>query len=499
MMRPVSIGRSTLLNLSGLGIPLLVALAATPAVIRGLGTERFGILALAWTLLTYFTVFDLGLGRAATKLVAEAIGGGRRDQAPSVLVSALLVQAALGGIGGVLMVFGAPWMVERVLRVAAEHVEEAVAAYRVLGLALPFVLMTGSLRGALEAAQRFDLSNLIRIPLNAANFLLPLVGIWLGLDLPGIVALLALAAAAGCAVYAVVVARLFPGTRAQAHIDPATLRRLISFGGWVMVSSAAGPFLVYLERFIIGAVVGMAAVAYYTAPFEIVSRILIIPSSLVAVLFPVFAAAGADSGARERAVLVPRAIKYLILTVGLCVVMIEGLAADALHWWLGPVFAAEGATALRLLAIGVLVNSVASVPYSLLHGLGRPDVAARFHLLELPIHAGVSWLLVSRWGVEGAAAAWTIRVSLDAMLLLWAGGRYGRLPLRAAFSGGAARAAGFVLAGCTAAALVSLGGTVERMALTVLITVSVAGAAWRWVLDDADRQRARRLVSWYAP
>lgn len=65
------IARNTLLNLLGQGIPMLVGLVALPVVARGLGPDRLGFLSLAWTLASYFTLFDLGLGRATTRYVGR--------------------------------------------------------------------------------------------------------------------------------------------------------------------------------------------------------------------------------------------------------------------------------------------------------------------------------------------------------------------------------------------------------------------------------------------
>ena len=69
---PRGIRRDTLLNLIGQTLPLAVAALTVPAIVAGLGSERFGVLALAWTVLGSFSVLDLALGRAVTKLSAEA-------------------------------------------------------------------------------------------------------------------------------------------------------------------------------------------------------------------------------------------------------------------------------------------------------------------------------------------------------------------------------------------------------------------------------------------
>ena len=63
--------RNMIWNLIGQGAPLFVALFAIPLLIKGLGTERFGVLVLAWMVVGYFTLFDLGIGRATTKYTSE--------------------------------------------------------------------------------------------------------------------------------------------------------------------------------------------------------------------------------------------------------------------------------------------------------------------------------------------------------------------------------------------------------------------------------------------
>jgi len=79
-IRSQTLARNTLINFIGQVLPLLAGLVALPLIIHGLGTDRFGILSLAWVILGYFSVFDLGLGRATTKYVAEALGIGNEDQ-----------------------------------------------------------------------------------------------------------------------------------------------------------------------------------------------------------------------------------------------------------------------------------------------------------------------------------------------------------------------------------------------------------------------------------
>jgi O-antigen/teichoic acid export membrane protein len=58
-------------NLAGLSLPLLVAALTVPHLVEVLGKEKFGLLALAWGLIGYAGVLDLGIGRAVTQLVSR--------------------------------------------------------------------------------------------------------------------------------------------------------------------------------------------------------------------------------------------------------------------------------------------------------------------------------------------------------------------------------------------------------------------------------------------
>ena len=77
------LAKNTVLNFIGQVVPLFVAVIAIPFIIRGLGADRFGILSLAWIIIGYFSIINLGLGRATTKFVAEALGKDEIEKIPA--------------------------------------------------------------------------------------------------------------------------------------------------------------------------------------------------------------------------------------------------------------------------------------------------------------------------------------------------------------------------------------------------------------------------------
>jgi O-antigen/teichoic acid export membrane protein len=85
-------------NLLGNLMPMLTGLLAVPYLVKQLGTERFGLLSLGWILIGYFGLFDFGLGRALTKMVAERWRGGRDDPALESLCSTGLAMGCAAGL-----------------------------------------------------------------------------------------------------------------------------------------------------------------------------------------------------------------------------------------------------------------------------------------------------------------------------------------------------------------------------------------------------------------
>ena len=98
-------------NLFGTGFPLLVALWAVPHLLQGYGHDKFGLLSIIWALIGYFSIFDLGLGRALTKLVAERIGLKREQEIPDLVMTAMAVISVLGLSAGIIGVLSAEWLV----------------------------------------------------------------------------------------------------------------------------------------------------------------------------------------------------------------------------------------------------------------------------------------------------------------------------------------------------------------------------------------------------
>jgi len=405
-------------SMAASGLPLLVGLWAIPVLIDGLGKERFGLLAIIWMGIGYFSLFDLGIGRALTKLTAEALGAGDLARIPSLVSIGMRLMTGFGVIAALIFATITPGLVDQVLKIPATLTQEAKWSFWILASTLPFVVSTAGLIGVLQAHQRFRDIALVRIPLGLANFLGPVLALLFSDSLVGTTIALAAARIAAWLAYHRMERRIgaeMPSIPATAR--PAMAMRLLSFGGWITVSNIVGPIMVYFDRFFIGSILGLMAVTYYTTPYEIIARLQIISIAVADVVFPAMATALEADVTRAREIYgASRAVQMLIVLPLIAMLML--FARAGLGLWLGPEFAERSTAVLQWLALGVYINAFARLPLALLQGKGRPDITAKIHSIELPIYAFLLWRLTFELGILGTAMAWTGRIILDTLLQL---------------------------------------------------------------------------------
>ena len=482
--------RNWLLNLAGQVLPLLVAVASMPYVVHGLGAEQFGILSIAWTLLGFCGFLDLGLGRATTKFVAEALGKGDVGKLPGIVWTSLWSQVMFGVAGAALAALLIPVLVNHFLKVSPGLVSDTRICFFMLAAALPMVIAGNAIRGVLEAAQHFDVVNYVRVPANASMFLVPALALPGRLHLPGIVALMVMVRLLTLLIYLAACLRLFPVLRHSCVFQSDKLRALLVFGGWITVSNLVGPVLVYVDRFLIAAIISVTALGYYTVPYEAITRAWVLPASLAVTIFPAFSSLDALGSARRMQDLCVRSLKSILLALGPLLLLVIAFAHPLLQLWVGGEFAERSTLVLQILAVGVFVNSLAQIAFSLLQGLGRPDLVAKFHVAELPCHALLLWFLLKGMGIPGAALAWSLRVSVDAILLFGAVFWLKLVSVPSLIDNGLRKAAiGVALFGVLLALLYLLSPPTGMRDLAIAgLVLSFAVATWSYLLDARERE-----------
>lgn len=434
-----SLRSSAFWSLMGDIVPMLAAMAVAPALLQALGAERLGVLSLIWVFVGYFSFLDLGLGRAVTVAVASARHGPTGDYSAELRItgSAVVALLALGTAGAMVLGLLAQFGTLPLQLSSAALVAEVRTALLWMLPSLPLLLASSALRGHLEGIGAFRALNLIRIPAGVMLAAGPFITAQFTPDLTW----------AAISLLAVRVAQLLSLTAVLAHhqqlrmpqmlarmataCDWPQLRQLLSFGGWMTVSSVLGPVIVYADRFVIGLLVSASAVSLYAIPFDVVSRFPVLIASACSVLLPELVRVSAQVAQGQITATVWRAVLRRATGIAAGLVLVgTGIGGwvlpDFMVWWMGARFAADATPVAQVLLVAFAVNALAQIPYTGLLALGQTRTIATIHLLECLPYLACLWWAVSHFGLLGAAVACVARGLVDYGLLALACHRGGR-------------------------------------------------------------------------
>lgn len=494
MPRNLSLSRNLFYNLSGAVLPVAVAAVCIPVLIHTIGTDRFGLLTIAWTIIGYFSLFDFGLGRSLTWQVSRRLGEGRQGEIAAIVRSALILMTLLSLIGTLVVAVFSGELI-RLLRVPQALIGETRTTLFLLSASIPLVVLTSGLRGVLEAFQRFDVTNAIRVVQGVWTFVGPLCVLPFTVHLQVLVTVLVIGRLVTTIAYGVAALGVLPPADHTKRVPTLRQREIFAYGGWTTLSNILSPVMDYMDRFFISSILGAAIVAFYTTPYEVVYRLNFISEGILGVLFPLMAKrmAHTRSDGTDMLSLGTKLITALLFPATLIILL---AAHPGLRLWLGPEFERKSALVLQLLAVGLLINSLAKVPSNLLQANGRSDVTAILHIVEVPIYVVCLLWALSHLGIAGAALVWTLRMLLDLALLLWMTRTMVAVPLKTLRTVGALAVAQ-ILALCGAIVVVAPGWSVLYGAAVLLV---FAAGFYRIVLLDSERtvlrEYSRRILAY---
>lgn len=399
--------RNAFLNSWAQILPLFIYVFTIPYIVHGLGTERFGIFAIIKIVVDYFSVFDLGLGIATTKFTAEALGKGDDRKAAIIYWTSLVFVAFTGIIAATIFYLFAPALAISFLKVNPDLLTETKEAFAISSPLVFTILIKSVLNGVLEARQRFDLINSIKIPYILVSSLIPVAVIYFGYGLRTvIVGLIAGEVAFSIGLF------LLSANIIRAHhiqfLDSGSLKSMLSFGGLLIIQKVTTWIMFNIHSVIIGSLLSVTAVTYFNIPYSLTSKIGIIGACITPVIFPALSVlCGID---REKMLkLFAQSLKYTAILYGLPTLIVILFARQIIVLWLGNDFQ-QSIIVMRLLTIGMFLGGISWI-FSIPIQVTNPGFLTVLTLFQAPFYILATWYLTKIFGITGTACAWCLWVA----------------------------------------------------------------------------------------
>jgi O-antigen/teichoic acid export membrane protein len=398
----LSLLRNAFSNLLGAVIPALVALGTVPLVVKGLGDASYGVYSLVTAIVGYFAVIDINVTAGSVKYIAEFNAHKDQQRIDETVFFGLTVYALLGIAGGLGLFFGAHFFVTSVFSVPPSLEGEAVATLRLAALGFFLGQLQSYLNSIPQSLMRYDIASRIEMVFGTGVPLLTVAVLMLGYGLYEVILLRVITSAINCVVLWRCIRRLLPEL-AWRKPGAAIRRELLGFSAYSFLSRFATLSYAYADKLIIGALVGVTGLAYFTVASTLANRILSLTYRLSGVFFPAASALAARGELEHLRTLYLKASRYVVFINASVLVLVAVFSYQILYYWMNPQFARAGQVVLAVMALSQFIDSLTSLPSLVNDGMGHPRFSGMFALARAAFGLVVVYLGVDGWGIAGAA------------------------------------------------------------------------------------------------
>lgn len=407
----MAIRRNSFVNLAGNLVGLVLFAALTPLYFHVIGAERYGILAIIWTFLSFFSAFDFGMGSALTYRIASEARSDTSHQS-DYFWTAMSISLPVGVLTGIILFGLVGGGLGNLFNLSPKvGIELFRSAPALLAIGVCTVLL--STAGGLLRGREYFVTNAVLAALSLVlSILLPVLAALLISPSLNVLILATLAGRLIVVLSAIVFAHAVILAGARPSVSMRSARSLTGYGAWSSLGGVIELTISSADRFIMGAVAGPAVVGYYSVPSSVLARVMIFPMSLGTAALPQMA----SRSAADEAILARKVVKMASMLTP-CFVAGLFLAEPFLRLWMGAKFAEIATLPMQLLLPAFWMEGLAALLFYRLLARGRPKTSAAVGAIILLPYCALIYYLAGIWGVAGGAAGYLGR---NAMLL---GGR----------------------------------------------------------------------------
>tara|TARA_E500000331_G_C17234341_1_gene704085 strand:- start:182 stop:1597 length:1416 start_codon:yes stop_codon:yes gene_type:complete len=406
--------KNSIFNFLGVIIPILIGLFTIPFLINNIGVDIFGKITIIWAIIGYSGLFDLGIGKGITQIISLDINKKKYNYLGDIIGTSISIIFVFSIFLSIIFYVSASSIVNII-----ENLNIDVYLIQLLAIAIFPTLIISVFRSIHEAKSLFLIINLIRVPNNIWLFIAPIILIFLDdFTLNNLVIYIILGKLFFMVLYCISLFINFKEYLFKFNLSKSSMYKIFNVSGWISISNIINPLLAYLDRFIIGATLSAAAVSYFVTPFELSSKIWIIPAAITSTLFPFITSnlKGDLNLVYKKFTIYEFASSLIVL---LCCIICIMFNHDIISLWISKEFADQSAKFLTIFSIGMFFSSLGHFPLTVLHANGNFKIPAILNIIMIIFYPIIFYSFVKKYGLDGAIYIWLFRVLIDYIVIYY--------------------------------------------------------------------------------
>ena len=187
---------------------------------------------------------------------------------------------------------------------------------------------------------------------------------------------------------------------------------------WSFQSNILSPLIMNGDKFSVSSILGLSKVSIYGPTVDIALRFIMLPASFSSAIIPKLSSGIGENKKKFRS----KVLKYHLINVFISIFNLVILLTSfdlILKIIFSSGFADKASPILHVVSFGMFFNSLCFFPFSFLTSISRFKTIANIHLFDFLAFLFLLITLTIKYGLIGAATAWTIRALIDSLLMYW--------------------------------------------------------------------------------
>ncbi len=412
------IAKSSMIVFVGIFLSKLLTYIYRIIIARHFGPEIYGLFSLASMVLGLFVVFSsIGLTDGLTRFVSFYRGEKQTDKIRYLLKILTIILFISSMIFAVLLFF-----LSEFIAINLFHNENLIIFLKIFSILVPVTVFSYIFLSILRAFEKIGLYSFIwNILQNLVKVITLVLFVFLGLKTNavifsyflGILSLL-LVSYFLCRYK---LSEVFLAYKLKKQTKTKTIKEVFSYSWPVMFTGLVGTILYRIDSFLLGYFMGVTNVGIYNAATPLIGLMALIPAMFAQLFFPLITKEFAKKNYGVIKELSKQVGKWiLILTFPLFFIMIA-FPTTLITLFFGESYLAASSV-LRILAVGGFVSSLIYLSNDLISMMGKSKLILINIVGAAIINVLLNFILIPKYGLNGAAIATSIVATLLSIALL---------------------------------------------------------------------------------
>ena len=383
---------------------LCITFVMAPLIIKALGNYDYGIWEIAFSVVGYMGILDLGLQPAIVRYVARYNAMGEGTRLRKIYSSSLLFMTLMGIL---ILLFFIAWAIFAPGLLAEKAADSST--YKIFLLiigAQAFFTFTGSVFECFhEGFQRYNLRNTVTIVSMLAGNVVLFFLLQRGYGLLTLALVNTVGMSTKYLLYGILLGfPRFGGFRFQgSDLSWESLKELFVFGSQSLTQAIAGRISMATDAIIIGSFLGPVAVVYFVIPSNLINHIRTLSWSMTRALMPLFSDLDARGERENSAKILMVGSRYVVGFLMPALVSACFLGPPFIARWIGAEYAEKGKWVLYIFAAAYAIQWMNPFSNRLLTGIGKQAILAKISTISAAFNILLSVILVQLLDKEGVA------------------------------------------------------------------------------------------------